>query len=139
MAMPMQSSEAPDLVAIERDLRGWSWATGGWAALHAIGGLLLIASERLSAVPSLPFRLVVLVLVGAWSTTAIASWQFRRSFRARAGVIAAVASMIAGIMMLAAGLGYAGVEASVDGIGHLVAGIGLARAVRQARPVLLFG
>ena len=139
MASPSHGSEAPDVVAVERHLRGWSWATGGWAALHALGGMFVVASGGLSAVPSVALRLVVLVLVGAWATTAIASWQFRRSFRASLGMIAAVASMIAGVMMLTAAVGFASLEASVDGIGHLVAGIGLTRAVRQARPLLLFG
>ena len=139
MSSPSHPSEAHDLVTVERDLRGWSWATGGWAAFHALGGLFVVASGGLSAVPSVALRLVVFVLVGAWATTAIASWQFRRSFRARVGVIAAAASMIAGIMMLAAAVGFGSLEASVDGIGHLAAGIGLGRAVRQARPLLLFG
>jgi hypothetical protein len=53
-------------------------------------------------------------------------------------MIAAVASILAGITMLASAVGFASLEASVDGIGHLVAGIGLARAIRQARPLLLF-
>jgi hypothetical protein len=138
MSTPSQPSEAPDLAAVERDLRGWSWATGGWAAFHALGGLFVVASGGLSGVPSGALRLVILVLVGAWATTAIASWQFRRSFRAKVGMIAAVASILAGITMLASAVGFASLEASVDGIGHLVAGIGLARAIRQARPLLLF-
>jgi len=140
MASPSHGSEAPDLGAVERGLRGWSWATGGWAALHALAGMFVVASGGLSAAaPSVALRLVVLALVGAWATTAIASWQFRRSFRASVGMIAAVASMIAGVMMLTAAVGFASLEGSVDGIVHLVAGIGLARAVRQARPLLLFG
>jgi hypothetical protein len=82
--------------------------------------------------------LVILVLVGAWATTAIASWQLRRSLRARVGIVAAIASMVAGLMMLTAAVGYRSVEAGADGIGHLAAGIGLARALKQARPLLLF-
>jgi hypothetical protein len=74
MSTPSQPSEAPDLAAVERDLRGWSWATGGWAAFHALGGLFVVASGGLSGVPSGALRLVILVLVGAWATTAIASW-----------------------------------------------------------------
>jgi len=139
MPTTSQASDAPDLVAIERDLRGWSWATGGWASLHALGGILILMTGSLSQVPSLSLRLVILVVIASWATTGIASWQFRRSFRAEVGVIAAVASMIAGLVLLVAAVGLSSFSGAADGIAHLGAGVGLARAVRRARPLLLFG
>jgi cation transport ATPase len=138
--MPTNSqASAPDLAAIERDLRGWSWATGGWASLHVLGGILVVMTGALSQVPSKSLRLMILVVIASWATTAITSWQFRRSFRADFGVIAAVASMIAGLVLLGAAVSLSSLEGAADGIAHLGAGVGLARAVRRARPLLLFG
>jgi hypothetical protein len=139
MPTTSQANDAPDLAAIERDLRGWSWATGGWAGFHALGGILVVMTGALSEVPSVSLRLVILVVIASWATTAIASWQFHRSFRTGVGVTAAVASMIAGIVLLAAAVSLSSLEGAVDGIAHLGAGVGLARAVRRARSLLHFG
>ena len=129
-------TESPDLLAIELDLRRWSWATGGWASLHAFGGVLLVASGALVRVPSNALRLVVIVLVGAWAVAAIASWQFRRSFHARRGYVGAGASIVAGVVMGVTAIALGTLEGIADGIAHFAAGVGFARAVSQARPFL---
>jgi hypothetical protein len=141
MPTTSHATDAPDLAAIERDLRRWSWATGGWAGLHALGGILVVMTGELSQVPSISLRLVILVVIASWATTATASWQFCRSFRAGVGVMAAAASMIGGIVLLVAAVavGLSGLEGAADGLAHFGAGIGLARAVRRARPLLLLG
>jgi hypothetical protein len=125
---------AVDATAMERELRSLSWATGGWATLHAVGGLVLIVTGELAELPSLGLRLLVFLAIAAWTTAAIASWLFRRSLRARTGLIAAAASIVAGVVM---GLiAFGDLAGTADSIVHLAAGAGMARALRQARPFL---
>ena len=124
----------PDLAAMERALRSWSSATGGWASLHAAAAIVLVITGGLTDVTTIGRRVSVLLVVGAWTTTAIASWLFRRSFRPRIGFIAATASIVAGATMAAIARGH--IAATADGIAHLAAGIGMAVALRHARPFL---
>ncbi len=122
-------NEEPD--AVERNLRSWSWATGGWAGFHAgLAILAVLMGERLNLeTPTL--RVLGAVTIGAWATAAIASWAFRRSFRSQSGFVAAGASLVAGITLPFVGEAAGG--ALLDGVLHLVAGVGFATALWRAR------
>lgn len=139
MSTRLEDREAPDLVAIERNLRRWSWAAGGWESVHAVAGFLHVVTGGLADMAPARLRVVSLVAIASWATAGTAAWQFRRSFHARVGVTAAVASIIAGIALLGIAVGLSSSTGLVDGASHVYAGIGLARAVKRARPYLLFG
>src|SRR6266436_4906857 len=100
----------------DRNLRSWSWATGGWAGVHAgLAILALLMGARLNlATPTL--RMLGALTLGAWATSATASWAFRRSFRMKTGFVAAGASLVSGVMV--AIVGDAGSGAILDGIAH---------------------
>ena len=126
-----------DVGALERDLRGWIWAAGGWSALHALGGIFLIGTGGLSRLGSITKQLVVVSIIIAFATAAAASWLFSRSFRARTGLVAAGASLFAGAMLVTAAIVVrADLWALGEGVAHTAAGVGMAQAVRRARPFL---
>ena len=116
---------------VEGNLRGWSWAMGGWAGVHA--GLTILAvidgAQLNLATPAL--RALGALVLGAWATAATASWVFRRSFRLRPGLVAAGASLVAGLILPVVG-GWRG-GAFLDGVAHCVAGVGFGLALWRAR------
>jgi hypothetical protein len=118
---------------IERSLRSWSWATGGWTGAHAIVAIVaLVAGVQFNL--GTPTLVVLGILtVGTWATAAFAALVFRRTFRLGPGLVSALASVLAGLMILVAGVGPGAV---VDGAAHAVAGVGFAVALLRARSAL---
>jgi hypothetical protein len=130
--LAVAANAEPD--AVEANLRSWSWATGGWAGVHA--GLAILAlpmgAHLNLATPTL--RVLGPLVVAAWATAATASCAFRRSFRMRSGLVAAGASLVAGALLpIVAGPGSGAI---VDGVAHGLAGVGFAAALWRARAVL---
>jgi hypothetical protein len=133
-----------DTEAMERDLRGWAWAAGGWSALHALGGIALVLSGDLGSLPSGGHIALVALMIPAWTSAAVASWLFHKSFEAKAAVVAANASVLAGALVGVALLLSTEARASerllagFECIAHVWAGLGLGAALRRARPYLYF-
>jgi len=108
----------------ERGLVTWSWAVGGWAGVHAgMAVLAFVMGAQLNLV-TLASRVLGVVTVGGWATAAVASWRFRQSFRMRTGILAAIASVLAGVSLAIVGDASSG--AIVDAAAHSLAGLGFA-------------
>jgi len=117
--------------AVERNLRSWSWATGGWTGAHAIVAIVAFVSGARFNLGSPILVLLGILTVAAWAAAAIAAWVFRRSLGLGPGLVSASASVLAGVIIPVVADGGPG--AVVDGAVHAAAGIGFAVALLRAR------
>ena len=131
----MSSSNALDQPA--KDLRSWACLAAGWPAFHAICGLLFLAEG--SSVETKGVVVPTLLLTGLWSVSAVGAWRFLRSYSRVAGCTAVVGQVCAGALLVVVAIIARSSElwAYVDGGLHVVAGGGLALALKQTWSRLL--